>query len=255
MAASVLVTRPAGQGDALCAALERAGFTAYSLPLLRLLPLPTLAPAQQQLVADLDLFQHIIFVSTNAVKYGMSWIESRWPQLPVGLSWYAVGEATARELLHFGITARTPGADMTSEGLLALPQLQELTGQRVLIIKGVGGRDTLAAELGRRGAQVEALACYRRAPPALPPGEVAGKMAQWNIGLIMISSGEGLANLLALLTLEETTKFSDMTLLVPSERVAQIARTAGFSRLIVAENASDSAMLSALEASHSTTGD
>ena len=251
----VLVTRPAGQGNELCAALERAGFTAHSLPLLQLLPLAEPDPAQRQLVLDLDHFHHVIFVSGNAVRWGMAWIESCWPQLPVGLHWYAVGEATATALSAHGVKVLTPGIDMTSEGLLALPQLRQVSGQRVLIIKGEGGRATLASELGRRGARVDELACYRRGPPALAAGELARKLSQWDIGVVMISSGEGLANMLALLSPAETTKFMDIILLVPSQRVAQMARAAGFSRVITAENASDSAMMRALAGLQPTAGE
>jgi uroporphyrinogen-III synthase len=63
----------------------------------------------------------------------------------------------------------------------------------------------------------------------------------------MISSGEGLANMQALLSPQETSKFRDIHLIVPSPRVAEMARAAGFERVIVAENASDKAMVSALE--------
>ena len=254
-ATAVLVTRPPEQAQALCAAVAAAGFTVYSLPMLQLVPLAQPAPAQCRLVQDLDHFQHIIFVSGNAVRFGMAWIESRWPQLPVGLEWYAVGDATARLLLPFGIEAHSPGTDMTSEGLLALPQLQDLSGQRVLLVKGEGGRQALATRLAERGAVVEELACYRRTAPLLGSGELARKLGQWDIGLIMISSGEGFANLLALLSPAETTKFSHITLLVPSARVAQMALAAGFGRVITAENASDSAMLRALAAWQTTAGE
>jgi uroporphyrinogen-III synthase len=251
----VLVTRPAGQGDELCAALEGAGFSVHSLPLLQLQPLAELDPVQRRRVLDLDQFSHIIFVSSNAVRLGMAWIESCWPQLPLGLHWYAVGEATARELSAHGVRVLTPGSEMTSEGVLALPQLQAVAGQRVLIVKGEGGRATLADSLGRRGARVEELACYRRIPPDLACGELAQKLSQWEIGVVLISSGEGLANLLALLSPAETTKFAGITLLVPSPRVAQLARAAGFSRVITAENASDSAMLRALAGLQTAAGE
>ena len=254
-ATAVLVTRPPGQAQELCAAVAAAGFTAHSLPMLQLLPLAEPAPAQRQLVQDLDRFQHIIFVSGNAVRFGMAWLESHWPQLPLGLQWYAVGDATAALLLPFGIEAHTPGADMTSEGLLALPQLQDLTGQRVLLVKGEGGRQALAAKLAERGARVDELACYRRSAPSLGAGVLAQRLREWDIGLIMISSGEGFANLLALLSPAETTKFSYITLLVPSARVAQMALAAGFGRVITAENASDSAMLRALAAWQTTAGE
>jgi uroporphyrinogen-III synthase len=249
------VTRPEGQAQALCAAVAAAGFSAHNLPMLQLLPIAGPAPAQRRLVQELDQFQHIIFVSGNAVRFGMAWIGACWPRLPPDLHWYAVGDATARLLLPFGIEAQTPGTDMSSEGLLALPRLQDLEGQRVLLVKGEGGRQALAARLAERGAAVDELACYRRSAPALERGELAQKLGQWGIGLIMISSGEGLANLLALLSPAETTKFSRITLLVPSARVAQMALAAGFDRVITAENASDSAMLRALATWQPTAGE
>jgi len=251
----VLVTRPAGQAADLCAAVAAAGFRVHSQPLLQLQALPELAPAQRELALNLDRYQHIIFISGNAVRYGMAWIAPHWPSLPRGPHWYAVGAATARQLLSYGIRACSPVSDMTSEGLLALPQLQQLAEQRVLLVKGEGGRGALAAELGRRGGRVEELICYRRISPEMQPGEMASHLLQWDISLVMISSGEGLANMLALLSPAETTKFSHITFLVPSPRVAEIARQAGFSSVVIAENASDSAMLRALAAWQTTVGE
>jgi uroporphyrinogen-III synthase len=252
---NILVTRPAGQAAELCAAVVAKGFTAHSLPMLQVLPLAELTPQQCAQVQDLDHYQHLIFVSGNAVRNGMAWIESCWPQLPIGLDWYAVGDGTARLLLPYGVKAHTPGSTMTSEGLLALPQLQQVRAARVLIVKGEGGRQTLADELSRRGARVDELACYRRVAPELGPGELLLKLSQWEIDLVMISSGEGLCNMLGLLSPAETTKFRLITLLVPSPRVADIAHTAGFERVITAENASDGAMLRALAAWQTSAGE
>ncbi len=105
-------------------------------------------------------------------------------------------------------------------------------------------RDTLV----ERGAQVAELACYRRLRPDYRPGELAARLREWAIGVVMLSSGEGLEHLLALLSPEESIRFRAITLLVPSERVAAVARRAGWERIIVAENASDGAMLRALQA-------
>jgi uroporphyrinogen-III synthase len=119
----------------------------------------------------------------------------------------------------------------------------------------LGGRTTLRDELSRRGASVDELACYRRRPPVLAPGVLAARLREWGIGLVMISSGEGLANLLALLSPEETSNFVHMTLLVPSVRVAHMAREAGFKQVVTADNASDDAMLRALAQWQSNAGE
>jgi uroporphyrinogen-III synthase len=252
----VLVTRPAGEAaDTLCAAVQAAGFAVYSQPLLELHRLPSLPPAQRRLVLELDRYQHIIFISANAVHFGMALVEEFWPQLPVGLNWYAIGATTAASLERFGITALTPGSVMSSEGLLTLAALQDVKDQHILIVKGEGGRDTLARELTKRGAVVEELACYRRSLPDLPQGELAERLERWGIEVILISSGEGLANLQLLLHRTETSKLKHMGLIVPSQRVARLALDAGFDQVVTAENASDAAMLRALEESPPGTGD
>ena len=244
----VLVTRPAGEAaEILCTALEAAGYVPHSQPLLELQSLESLEAPRRQKLLDLDLYQHVIFISANAVRFGMERIEDYWPQLPAGLNWYAIGAATAALLERYGIEAITPGSNMSSEGLLAVPQLHYVQDQRVLVVKGEGGRDTLARELAQRGARVDELPCYRRSRPTLPEGVLARKLADGNIAAIMISSGEGLENLRVLLSPAETTNFKHLCIIVPSPRVARMAREAGFDQVVTAENASDAAMLCALE--------
>jgi uroporphyrinogen-III synthase len=253
---AVLVTRPAGDvADGLCAAIAAAGYRVHWQPLLELSACAQLSPAQRQLLLDLDRFQHVIFISGNAVRFGMALVNDFWPQHPIGINWYAVGTATAERLLQFDIHASTPGSTMSSEGLLSLPGLRSVKGQRVLIIKGEGGRDVLRSELSQRGALVDELACYRRCAPQVPAGMLAQRIAQCGIDVIMLSSGESLANLLLLLSPEETTKFKAIGLVVPSERVADMARQAGFDHVVTAANASDMAMLRALQEWRSRTGE
>ena len=247
-AVPVLVTRPAGQAGGLCAALEGLGYRVHHQPLLELEPVGELGPGQRRIAMQLDLYQHVIFVSANAVRLGMDCLADYWPQLPVGLNWYAVGEATARRLESYGIRAITPGETMSSEGLLALGPLQSVEGHRVLIVRGEGGRTLLREALSARGARVEELACYRRKCPSLPAGALGGLLETSGIQLILVSSGEAMANLQALLSPQETTKFRHIGLLVPSHRVASLAAEEGFDHILVADNASDAAMLRAVQA-------
>ena len=112
----VLVTRPAGEAaDALCAALGAAGYEAFSLPLLELSALPEPTPVQRHMLQDLAHYQHIIFVSSNAVRFGMAWVYDYWPQLPVGINWYAIGDATANSLARYDIKAITRLWDLSKE--------------------------------------------------------------------------------------------------------------------------------------------
>ena len=252
----ILVTRPTGDAsDILCAALKMDGYEVFSQPLLVLQRLPQIPVVQRNMLLHLDRYRHVIFISSNAVQFGMALIEDYWPQLPIDLNWYAIGAATASKLERFGIEALTPGSAMTSEGLLALSLLQNVREQRVLIVKGQGGRDTLTQELTRRGALVDELPCYRRCLPEMSAGELAANLTQWCIDVIMITSGEGLSNLQVLLSPAETTKLKRIGLIVPSQRVANMAHNAGFEQVVTAENASDLAMLRALKEWRRGTGE
>ena len=88
MGTSVLITRPEGQAQGLVRALTDAGFgPVFHRPMLALEPVASLSGEQRQRVLDLDLYQHVIFISANAVRFGLEQIDDYWPQLPTGLNW------------------------------------------------------------------------------------------------------------------------------------------------------------------------
>ena len=189
--ASVLVTRPSGAAPPLCEALSSRGYTAHHQALLELHKLAGNTPEIETCIDSLEHYQHLIFISGNAVHFGMQAILARRQRLPQGISVYAIGQATAKLLEGFGLSVICAGAEMTSESLLALQSLAQVEGQRILIIKGEGGRTSLRDTLGARGAEVDELPCYQRKCPQLPPGDLAAKIAQWNIDVVLLSSGEG----------------------------------------------------------------
>lgn len=244
--ARVLVTRPAGQADALLAALESRGFVAEHLPMLAIEPIDPLPGAERQRVLDLDRYQHLIFISANAARIGLARIDEFWPQLPAGQRYWAVGASTAAVLAGAGLAAESPRSDMSSEGLLAMPGLADAQGQRILLIKGEGGRDLLARALRERGAGVDTLCCYRRAPVGHDAGRIRELVDGSGLDIILISSGEGLALLSGLLQPREHTNLAGTTLVVPSPRVATQAQELGWQHIVCAENASDDAMLAAI---------
>ena len=239
---AVLVTRPAGQSLGLCQRLSAEGLRVVEQPMLTLQPLQPLPKGSHAAVLQLDSFQHIIFISANAVHFGFDAIGDYWPQLPVGIHWYAIGERTAALVGEQGVDVLSPGQEMTSEGLLRLPSLQSVSGEKVLIVRGKGGRQTLRDTLLERGANVSSLVCYRRSPPEISPQELAQQLSVESVAAVVLTSGEGLANFTRLRPPGETTNLTGLTLVVPSARVAQEARELGWQQVLTARNASDDAM-------------
>jgi uroporphyrinogen-III synthase len=166
----VLNTRPVHQAAPLTRQLQEAGARVSELPLIDIVPLPP-TPTQQRLLLDLDRYDGVFFISANAVRYGLDAVAGCWPQWPHRLPAYAVGERSAALLRDAGLSVQVP-AQPDSEGLLALPALQQVPGQRFLLIRGEGGRELLADTLRARGAVLDVLELYRR---ELPPAATA----QW----------------------------------------------------------------------------
>jgi uroporphyrinogen-III synthase len=252
----ILVTRPAGRADDLMAAIADAGGSALHIPMMMVEPLDAQRDALhwQNTVHNLQRladYRRVIAISVNAVHYGMQWLERL--QVPVthaGIEWYGIGAATATEFSRWGIDARGGGAGATSEALLALPGLQRVDGESILILRGVGGRETLAGILRQRGAGVEYAECYRRAAPRLDDSQ-RQLLRDDEFAAACVNSAETLRNLFCALGAEAAglgAQWRGTALVVPSERVAQEASELGFERVIVAANAGTEATLTALYA-------
>ena len=95
---TIMVTRPREQGLVLSQLLREQGFRVIQQPLIEIEVLEELAPEQRRLLFDLERYDDVIFVSSNAARHGLDHIEAVWPQLPVHPRWHAIGPATARAL-------------------------------------------------------------------------------------------------------------------------------------------------------------
>jgi uroporphyrinogen-III synthase len=241
----VLVARPEHQAAHLCTLLEAQGATTFPLAAVRISPTAGFSDLKTRL-GPIGGFDVILFTSTNAVAFGMPLLgEQR------NLTLAAVGPATARALAQNGLgVAILPARGFDSENLLLHPELRDLGGRRVLIIKGVGGREVLQEELTRRGASVVLAEVYARARADHAPATLAAMEAAFAAGkiqLIAATSAEIATNLLDLATPALRRAFDRAHWLVPSARVAAAARACGVAApLIQADSAEDHDLLAAI---------
>lgn len=229
----ILVTRPQAQAEGLLRQVAEQGWRPLAFPLLSIEPLSGAA-------LDVVGYDWLIFVSRNAVLHGLPRLRGQLPRLAV------VGKGTAAELARAGLRVDLqPSSSADSEGLLACPELQRMQGQRVLILRGQGGRPLLADELRQRGAEVDYAEVYRRRPP--DQGREA-LLALWpQIDLLLTSSTEALENLIALLGDQAQALLAGRDLLVVSPRGLALAQQLGLSRVIQAEGAEDAKVLAAIQ--------
>ena len=227
-----MVTRPKGQAGVLSSLIHKAGGEPLECPALEILDLTDLTPFFS--VADrLDSFDAAIFVSRNAVRKALALIGERpWP---ARLQVATVGNGSREELAAHGVSGViAPDGQSDGEALLALPEFSGVAGRRIVIFRGEGGRTVLGDTLAARGALVEHAVCYRR---ALPLDGAALLAAAWDGGkvdAVTVSSGEGLANLLAMLGAGAPERLAGTALFVPHPRIADEAARQGLKRVTVA---------------------
>ena len=135
----VLLTRPKGENESLAALLGGEEADILIRPLIELSAIKV-TPEEKQRVMNIDQQDVVIFVSKSSVRYALPLLENYWPQWPLALRWLAVGPGTAEALAGFGIQAAYPRI-AGSQGLLELPALRAVSGGKVLIVRGVGGRE------------------------------------------------------------------------------------------------------------------
>jgi uroporphyrinogen III methyltransferase/synthase len=206
---TVVITRPAGQSSELIKELAAAGVASLDFPLIDIAPVTDDAPLRAAL-ASLERYALVVFVSPNAVDHAFARRDGIWPHaLPVGV----VGPGSVQALARHGVAAPAhqvispasanddESTSFDSEGLYAAIETSlgatSLEGKRVLIVRGDGGREWLADRLREAGAEVEAVAAYRRIVPEPSIGGwarvhalLAGAPHAW-----LLTSSEGVRNL------------------------------------------------------------
>lgn len=240
----ILITRPEPENTLTCERVRAHGWTAVSLPMLDIAPLDN-ADQQAQIrsqVFDIDTFDYVIFVSKNAARFACEWLDACWPMLPIGVHWIGIGEGTTNTLREEGVPALSnPGH--TTEALLDWLKPAKMTNQKILIVRGLGGRPELGLKLEERGAKVSYLSLYERKKPHY---HAQTFFMLPDINLIWVTSGESLSNLSEYVTLH-TPEWKTLPILTPSIRVNQQAIEMGWINASCAQGADDNSLIKATE--------
>lgn len=244
---TVLVTRPEHQANPLCQLIEQHGGHAIRCPALVIDEPQDWTPALT-ILNRLDDYDLAIFTSVNAVERAMPLIQQR-GGIPPRLEIAAIGKATAQSLARHGVTApMQPAQSFTSETLLTLLRFQTATvqGQAIVIVGGEGGRGLLAETLTARGAQVDQARVYRRSRPSADRTALLEGWQRGHIGAVVVTSGESLLNLFDLLGAAGQDYLQKTPLIVVSARIQHIAADRGCRHILIAQEASDDAIITAL---------
>ena len=246
----VVITRPRAQAEPLARAVAALGRDAVVLPLLEIQPLPDQSALRDALSRLAD-FALVAFVSPNAIDAAFAHIDA-WPD---GVAIAVLGEGSRAALAQHRVDATVfspaQGDASDSEHLLQAIPLAQLAGRRVLIVRGESGRELMAEGFAAAGAQVTAIAAYRRAVPPLtaPFGAQLGALIEGENDWI-ITSSEALRGLVErvreLDPVAGVAKLQQQHLVVPHARIAETARLLGLPRVTLT-GAGDAGVLAALQ--------
>lgn len=244
---SVLVTRPREQADELANAIESKGGSAICFPVIEIVgrsETEIVAAARQLPTPDIA-----VFVSSNAVKYGIKYVTRALKA--------AIGPATASAIEAAGqIVDIMPASGYDSESLLQEPMLQDVSGKRITIVRGNGGRELLSQALLARGAELSFLSVYERVPAVIDEQLLNDVESAWRSGKIAavtVMSVETLQNLVSAIPGRCLASTSQMALVTPATRVIkEVLKSYPCFRPVLAPGISTVELLAAIESARDT---
>lgn len=244
----VLITRPTAQAQHLTELIEQAGGEPVRFPALEIVA-PRNETVLARVLAGIADFDLAIFISPNAVAHGLAHLKAH-GGLPPRLAVAAIGRGTAKALTEAGIAnVIQPAEGSDSESLLALPQLDDVAGMRIVIFRGEGGRELLGDTLRARGAEVVYAECYRRMRPTTDAAPLNARITAGGLDIVTVTSVETLQNLHDMLDTPARARLCRLPIVVVGSRQAEACRALGWTREpVVARDASDEAILAALKA-------
>lgn len=235
-----LITRPAGKADHLLEALD-GNDIAY-------LYQPVITTQMVQLKArDIKLLTQaelLIFVSLSAVNA----LEQQLTATELTAPLFAVGETTAAALTHWAGRPVIVPQDQRSEGLLGLPELQQVAGKQVVVVRGNAGRELIKQTLSQRGALVRYVQSYSRNPLPLDGAQLCQQWQQ-HVRCIVATSNEILQRIFSLVPSEQQPWLCQQHWILVSPRARDSALALGVApqHIHLASSANDDALLEAIK--------
>lgn len=236
-----LITRPAGKADHLLEALD-GNDIAY-------LYQPVITTQMVQLKArDIKLLTQaelLIFVSLSAVNG----LEQQLAAAELTAPLFAVGETTAAALTHWASRPVIVPQDQRSEGLLGLPELQQVAGKQVVVVRGNAGRELIKQTLSQRGALVRYVQSYSRNPLPLDGAQLCQQWQQQHVRCIVATSNEILQRIFSLVPPEQQPWLCRQHWILVSPRARDSALALGITpqHIHLASSANDDALLEAIK--------
>lgn len=221
----VLLTRQKKYLGNTAKVLERLDYQPIHLPTIRIKRNNDLSNADA--FKNLGDYTDILFVSRNSIEIGMSMINSH-GSFPATSRALTVGAETAKHLYEYGIDSMFPEGASGAQALLNVSQLSDLTGRKILVIRGEIGLDWPTETMRERGADVREVVVYQQVTPSSSEARLNSVLAlHTNLAGVFAHSVQGITNLMKI-SGEHANGLLNATLVAGSARIASVAKELGW---------------------------
>ena len=185
---ALISSRPQGTNVQLSDDLKNSEIKLLSFPLTEIHPLNNYQ-IFDGVIKNIKTYQHIIFISTNAVHFFLERVKKLSLQIPKNLKFSSIGPTTKLLLQKkLSVDVHSPIKTFDSEHLLKEKIYNNVEGQKILIIRGEGGRETLKNALEEKGAIVNYGECYVRKYVDIDLNQLKNDLVNYHHQFILFSS-------------------------------------------------------------------
>ena len=249
----VLVTRPRDPAAELVDQLEMFGAEAIEAPMIRIVPPDDPTPLEQA-CARAHEFDWIVFASANAVDAFMEQLlDARDVRALGSVKLCSVGPATAERLADYGLKVDLTPTEYRADALVqAMTGTANMAGQKVLLPHADIGREIVADELRRHGADVTEVVAYRTvAAEAVSDGgqDIYRMLLEKRIDVVTFTSASAVRNFVAVVGTEQAPDLLHGTIVACIGPVtAEAARRLGIETAVMPAQYTIPAMVEAIAA-------
>ena len=218
---ALISSRPQGTNVQLSDDLKNSEIKLLSFPLTEIHPLNNYQ-IFDGVIENIKTYQHIIFISTNAVHFFLERVKKLSLQIPKNLIFSSIGPTTKLLLQKkLSVDVHSPIKTFDSEHLLKEKIYNNVEGQKILIIRGEGGRETLKNALEEKGAIVNYGECYVRKYVDIDLNQLKNDLVNYHHQFFLFSSTNSAKHFIHQLSKVDSSWLQNIKIIVNHKKIGQ----------------------------------
>ena len=218
---ALISSRPQGTNVQLSDDLKNSEIKLLSFPLTEIHPLNNYQ-IFDGVIKNIKTYQHIIFISTNAVHFFLERVKKLSLQIPKNLIFSSIGPTTKLLLQKkLSVDVHSPIKTFDSEHLLKEKIYNNVEGQKILIIRGEGGRETLKNALEEKGAIVNYGECYVRKYVDIDLNQLKNDLVNYHHQFFLFSSTNSAKHFIHQLSKVDSRWLQNIKIIVNHKKIGQ----------------------------------